>query len=48
MLFLAYTDPKSTTIKTITEFVGAQPFALFKAGIEKQLSDTTQAMGEQK
>ena len=37
--FLAYTDPKSTTIKTITKLVGSQPYASFKAAIDKQLVD---------
>jgi len=31
--FLAYTDPKSTAIKTITKLVGSQPYASFKAAI---------------
>jgi len=46
--FLAYTDPKSTTIKTITKLVGSQPYASFKAAIDKQLGDTTQARVERK
>ena len=37
--FLAYTDPKSTTIKTITKLVGSQPYASFKTAIDKQLAD---------
>src|SRR5579863_1940125 len=28
--FLAYTDPRSTTIKTVTKLVGSQPYASFK------------------
>ena len=45
--FLAYTDPKSTTIKTVTRLVGAQPYAAFKAAIEKRLLDIPEAPKEQ-
>jgi len=44
--FLAYTDPKSTTIKTVTKLVGSQPYAAFKTAIDKQLVDTSVAMAE--
>ena len=44
--FLAYTDPKSSTI--IAKLVGSQPYASFKAAIDKQLGDTTEAMVEKK
>ncbi len=37
--FLAYTDPKSATIKTVTKLVGSQPYASFKAAIDKQLAE---------
>ena len=37
--FLAYTDPKSTSIKTVTRLVGSQPYESFKAAIDKQLAD---------
>jgi protein-disulfide isomerase len=46
--FLAYTDPKSTTIKTLTKLVGSQPYAAFKAAIDKQLGDTQEAKAERK
>jgi protein-disulfide isomerase len=37
--FLAYTDAKSTTIKTVARLVGAQPYVAFKAAIDKLLID---------
>jgi protein-disulfide isomerase len=37
--FLAYTDTNSTTIKTVAKLAGAQPYASFKAAIDKLLSD---------
>lgn len=37
--FLAFTDEKSTTLKSVTRLVGSQPFASFKAAIDKQLGD---------
>jgi protein-disulfide isomerase len=46
--FLAYTDPKSTTVKTLTELVGSQAYASFKTAIDKQLVDTPIAMAEKK
>jgi protein-disulfide isomerase len=45
--FLAYTDPKSTTIKTITKLVGSQPYSSFKAAIDKQLVDKPEVAKEQ-
>ena len=36
--FLAYTEPGSTKIKTVTRLVGAQPYAAFKAAIDKLLA----------
>lgn len=41
--FFAYTDAKSTTIKTVTRLVGSQPYAAFKAAIDKELADTPEA-----
>jgi predicted DsbA family dithiol-disulfide isomerase len=49
--FLAYTDPKSSKIKTVRRLTGAQPFAAFKAEIDKLLADGPEAptqKGEQK
>jgi protein-disulfide isomerase len=37
--FLAYTDPKSSTIKTVRRLTGAQPFAAFQAEIDKLLAE---------
>lgn len=37
--FLAFTDEKSATVKSVTRLVGSQPFTLFKAAIDKQLAD---------
>lgn len=45
--FLAYTDPKSNTIKTVGRLVGAQPYASFKAAIDKRLADTPEVAKEQ-
>ncbi len=36
--FLAYTDPKSSQVKTVVRLQGAQPFASFKAVIDKLLA----------
>jgi hypothetical protein len=36
--FLAYTEPGSTKVKTVTRLVGAQPLAAFKAEIDKLLA----------
>ncbi len=36
--FLAYTDPKSTKVTTAVRLTGAQPFASFKAAIDKLLA----------
>lgn len=46
--FLAYTDPKSNSIKTVTKLVGSQPYAAFKAAIDKQLVDSQEARAEKK
>ena len=37
--FLAYSDPRSTKVKTVARLVGAQPFASFKAVIDKLLAE---------
>jgi protein-disulfide isomerase len=44
--FLAFTDPKSSTIKSVTRLVGAQPYAAFKAAIDKQLVDKPEVAKE--
>jgi protein-disulfide isomerase len=36
--FLAYTEPGSSKVKTVTRLVGAQPLAAFKAEIDKLLA----------
>jgi protein-disulfide isomerase len=36
--FLAYTDPKSSQVKTVVRLTGAQPFANFKSAIDKLLA----------
>jgi protein-disulfide isomerase len=44
--FLAYTDAKSTTVKTVTRLVGAQPYASFKTAIDKLLVETQKEPGQ--
>jgi protein-disulfide isomerase len=49
--FLAYTDPKSSKIKTVRRMTGAQPYSAFKTEIDKLLADGPAAptpKGEQK
>jgi protein-disulfide isomerase len=41
--FLAYTDPSSSKVKTVTVMKGAQPFASFKAAIDKLLAEPPKA-----
>ena len=41
--FLAYTDPKSSRVKTVRRLSGAQPFANFKMEIDKLLAGEPQA-----
>ena len=36
--FLAYTDPKSSSVRTVASIKGAQPFAAFKAEIDRLLA----------
>ena len=36
--FLAYTDPKSSRVQTVTKLIGAQPFEAFKSAIDALLS----------
>ncbi|HEY3204670.1 MAG TPA: DsbA family protein [Thermoanaerobaculia bacterium] len=38
LFFLAYTDPSSSKVKTISRLSGAQPFAAFKAQIDQLLA----------
>jgi len=44
--FLAYTDPASTRVKTITALKGARPFADFKAAIDGLLAEPAKAAPE--
>jgi protein-disulfide isomerase len=37
--FLAYTDSKSSTLRTVASLKGAQPFAAFKAEIDRLLAE---------
>jgi protein-disulfide isomerase len=37
--FLAYTDPKSSAVRTVASLKGAQPFAAFKAEIDRLLAE---------
>jgi protein-disulfide isomerase len=49
--FLAYTDPKSSKVKTVRRMTGAQPYSAFKTEIDKLLGDEPAAptpKGEQK
>jgi protein-disulfide isomerase len=45
--FLAYTDPSSSKVKTVTSLKGAQPFTAFKAAIDKLLAEQPKA-GQEK
>jgi predicted DsbA family dithiol-disulfide isomerase len=40
--FLAYTDSKSSKVKTVSRLTGAVPFATFKAAIDKLLAEPTE------
>jgi protein-disulfide isomerase len=44
--FLAYTDANSSKVKTVTTMKGAQPFAAFKAAIDKLLAEPPKAEPE--
>ena len=44
--FLAYTDPSSSKVKTVTGMKGAQPFAAFKAAIDRLLAEQPKAEPE--
>ena len=44
--FLAYTDPSSSKVKTVTGMKGAQPFAAFKAAIDRLLAEQPKAEQE--
>jgi protein-disulfide isomerase len=39
LFFLAYTDPASSKVKTVARLSGAQPYAAFKAQIDKLLAE---------
>ncbi len=39
--FLAYTDPKSSQVKTLARLTGAQPYAAFKAQLDRLLAEAT-------
>jgi predicted DsbA family dithiol-disulfide isomerase len=41
--FLAYTDPNSSKVKTEVRLSGAQPYAAFKAQIDKLLAEKPKA-----
>jgi protein-disulfide isomerase len=41
--FLAWADPKSSQVKTVARLTGAQPFAAFKAAIDKLLAAQPEA-----
>lgn len=41
--FLAYTDPKTATVRTVASLKGAQPFAAFKAEIDRLLAEPDKA-----
>ena len=41
--FLAYTEPKSTKVTTVVRLSGAQPYAAFKAAIDKLLAGQPEA-----
>lgn len=41
--FLAYADPRSSKIRTVTRLTGALPFATFKAAIDKLLAGEPEA-----
>ena len=37
--FIAYTDPKSSRVRTLARVVGAQPYAAFKAQLDRLLAE---------
>lgn len=43
VFFFAYTEPKSTKVTTVTRLPGAQPYAAFKAAIDKLLAGPPEA-----
>jgi protein-disulfide isomerase len=45
--FLAFTDEKNATVKSVTRLVGSQPFSFFKAAIDKQLVDKPEVASEE-
>ena len=46
--FLAYTDPNSSKVKTEVQLSGAQPYAAFKAQIDKLLAEQPKAAAAEK
>ena len=44
--FLAYTDPSSSTVKTVIRVTGGQPFSNFKVQIDKLLAKPSPAGAE--
>ena len=44
--FIAFTDAKSTTVKSVTRLVGSQPYAAFKAAIDRLLVETPETVAE--
>src|SRR5262245_3870772 len=44
--FLAYTDPKSSKVTSVLRLSGAQPFATFKAAIDRYLTQPPPAPKE--
>ena len=46
--FLAYTDPNSSKVKTEVRLTGAQPYAAFKAQIDKLLGEQPKAAAAEK
>jgi len=45
--FLAYTDPKTSTVRTVASLKGAQPFAAFKAEIDRLLAEPAKVAEKQ-
>ena len=46
--FLAYTDPASSKVRTVTAMKGAQPYPAFKAAIDKLLAEPPPKGGQEK
>ena len=39
---LAFTDPKTSQVKTVARMIGAQPYAAFKAQLDRLLAEAAQ------